>query len=272
MITVALVTQESVITKIFTLICTKLNIDLSISNDNYIEQQYDIIIVDDPFIDDHFNLIKQYSKRLGAITNQDLPFEKAKDFTIPRPFLPSILEEILLEQIEIIKEKEQKDKIHEATHTKQTIHEDDDEELINLANHVIDDIEDNLEDESIIHYKNPTTNELKDTILDTQELSKLQNMLESNDEFFKKINMSAPQELSKDDWVDLADIIDKAIDDVKEYEFDEQISENPSQTIKLVLNQFAMNELRPLLQKLDQSIIDNLADGNDIHLHLQLKD
>jgi len=268
MITVALVTQESVITKIFTLICTKLNIDLTISNDNYIEQDSDIIIVDEPFIDDHFNLIKQYSKRLGAITDEDLPFEKAKDFTIPRPFLPSTLEKILNDQIKIIKEKEKKEKSYVASfETNQ-----EDQELINLANDVIDDIEDNLEDESIVHYKNPANKEVNNTVLDSNELSKLKNMLEANDEFFKKINMSAPQELSKEDWVDLADIIDKAIDDIKEYEFDEQNDDNSSQTIKLVLNKFAMDELKPLLQKLDQNIIDNLTDGHDIHLHLQLKD
>jgi hypothetical protein len=272
MISITLVTQESVITKIFTLICSKLNIDLKISNDNYIEQHSDIIIVDDPFIDDHFNLIKQYSKRLGAITQEDLPFEKAKDFTIPRPFLPSTLEKILNDQIQIIKDKELKDKAKTTT-TNTTAIEEDDQELINLANDLIDDIQDNNEDESIIHYStNKKDQNLNRNVLDSQELSKLQNMLEANDEFFKKINMAAPQELSKEDWVDLADIIDKAIDDVKEYEFEESQTPDQSQTINLVLNQFAMNELRPLLQKLDQNIIDNLVDGKDIYLHLQLKD
>ncbi|MEA1914746.1 MAG: hypothetical protein U9N30_05470 [Campylobacterota bacterium] len=280
MINIILVSQEKVIIKIFTLVCNKLNINLTVLDNNYIKQESDLIIVDDQFIDDHFNLIKQYSKQLGAITSQDLPFEKAQDFIIPRPFLPSILESILLEQIQIIEKNDEKEKQYQVSH-QNPVYVDINKQtdpavsyLEDLADSIVDDIDDIQEthDESIIHYSTPTEDLTNGNVLDSQELSKLQNMLEVNDDFFKKINISSPEELSKEDWVDLADIIDKAIDDVKEYEFDDNLNNQEAQTIQLTLNKFALSELRPLLQKLDQSIIDNLADGNDIHLHLTLKD
>lgn len=277
MINIILITKESVIIKIFTLICTKYNYNLSVTDTNYINQEADLIIVDHPFVDDHFNLIKQYSKRLGAITNEDLPFEKAKDFVINRPFLPSQLEIILNEQIKIIKEKELHDKQH-ALYSKNTttLHEDENFEndpsivyLNDLADEIANSIEEQ-EDEECIVKLDPFEQKTK-TVLDSDELTKIQKMLQANEQLFKKINISSPQDLSKEDWHDLAQIIDKAIDDVKEYEFTHSDDEN-ARTIELTLNKFAMNELRPLLEKLDQNIIDHLIDGNDVNLHIKLKD
>lgn len=289
MIDIILITKEPVIIKIFTLICTKYNYDLTISDTNYINQEADLIIVDHPFIDDHFNLIKQYSKRLGAITNEDLPFEKAKDFVLNRPFLPSQLEISLAEQIKIIEEKELHDKQHRSYSTN---FNDEDLDIIDngvqsdendpsivylndLAEEIADSIDDDtLEDESIIRldpFESQETDESKKTVLDTDELSKIQKMLKVNEDLFKKINITSAQDLSKEDWQDLAHIIDKAIDDVKEYEFSDTQDED-LRTIELTLNKFAMDELRPLFEKLDQNIIDHLAEGNDVNLHLKLKD
>ncbi len=75
-----LVTQEDIIKKVFTLVCKKLELQLVIQEDTQITDRYDIIVLDNYFIDDRFNIIKQYSKKLGAITSEPLPFEKAKDF------------------------------------------------------------------------------------------------------------------------------------------------------------------------------------------------
>lgn len=280
MINIILITKETVIIKIFTLICTKYNHNLIIADTNYISQEADLIIVDKPFIDDHFNLIKQYSKRLGAITNEDLPFEKAKDFVINRPFLPSQLETILNEQIKIIKEKELHDKQHalySKNNTSQPIHQEeenlDNDPSIVYLNDLADEIANSMEedeDEECIIKLDPFEQKTK-TVLDTDELTKIQKMLQANEQLFKKINISSAQDLSKEDWHDLAQIIDKAIDDVKEYEFTHSDDEN-ARTIELTLNKFAMNELRPLLEKLDQNIIDHLIDGNDVNLHIKLKD
>ncbi|MEJ5168949.1 MAG: hypothetical protein WHU93_07255, partial [Arcobacteraceae bacterium] len=63
-----LVTQEDIIKKVFTLVCKKLDLDLVIQEDTQITDRYDIIVLDHYFIDDRFNIIKQYSKKLGAIT------------------------------------------------------------------------------------------------------------------------------------------------------------------------------------------------------------
>ncbi len=287
MIDIILVTKESVIIKIFSLICGKYNYNLTVTDTNYINQTADFIIVDQPFIDDHFNLIKQYSKRLGAITNEDLPFEKAKDFVINRPFLPTQLENILAEQIKIIEERE----LHNKQHSSYAQNKDYDLDteiddpmndpsivyLNDLADEIagtINDVHDEEDDESIIKldpFEYEEKSKSSKTVLDTEELSKIQKMLKSNEDLFKKINITSAQDLSKEDWQDLAHIIDKAIDDVKEYEFTHDVNEE-SKTIELTLNQFAMNELRPLLERLDQNIIDHLTEGHDVNLHIKLKD
>ena len=40
---------------------------------------------------------------------------------------------------------------------------------------------------------------------------------------------------------------------------------------KLILNNFTMQELKPLLTKLNQNIIDQLVDGQEIKLILKVK-
>ena len=37
-------------------------------------------------------------RKLGAISSEELPFDKSKDFVIPRPFLPTNLKLFLIEQ------------------------------------------------------------------------------------------------------------------------------------------------------------------------------
>jgi hypothetical protein len=59
--------------------------------------------------------------------------------------------------------------------------------------------------------------------------------------------------LEKSDWKDIAAIIDDALDEVKEYEFD--LTQTPTKPYNLVLSNFHINELRPLLEKFDQTII-----------------
>ncbi|WP_438887217.1 hypothetical protein, partial [Bacillus cereus group sp. Bce037] len=88
---------------IFTLVCKRLNINLTIQKTNSINEKFDLIVVDQNFIDDKFNSLKQLSKKLGAISSEELSFDKSRDFIIPRPFLPTKLESLLVEQLEIIK-------------------------------------------------------------------------------------------------------------------------------------------------------------------------
>lgn len=100
-----LVSDTTIIIKIFTLICKKLGIKLDIQNKYEIEEKKDFIIIDQKFIDDKFNNFKKQCSKLGAISNDELPFDKARDFIIPRPFLPLQLQDILKEQIQFLKEE-----------------------------------------------------------------------------------------------------------------------------------------------------------------------
>jgi len=251
-----LISNTPIVIQIFELVCKKLGLEFEKSNDNEVESQYDVIIIDKEFVDNRFNIIKQYSKKLGAISNEELPFEKARDFLIPRPFLPNQLQEIILEQIQIIKDEEKEDLIHNRSETESAT-----KEVVDYVESLADDIAldiDDESDESII-----TVASLKDGgILDNKELNKIQDMLHSND------IQNEVQELEEDDWLDLSDIIDKAIDDVKDYEFEVNVNE----PIKLLLNNHNMADLKPLLTKLDQNIIDSLIAGEIIDIQLKLKE
>ena len=101
--TILLICETAIIEHIFTLVCKRLHINLTIQKTNSVNDRFDLIIIDQSFIDDKFNTIKQFSKKLGAISSEELSFDKSRDFIIQRPFLPTKLEEILIEQIEIIK-------------------------------------------------------------------------------------------------------------------------------------------------------------------------
>ena len=100
-----LVSKTPIIIQIFTLISKKLNIRLEVLSEAQIDHKVDIIVVDKEFIDDRFNILKTYTRQIGAITNEELPFELANDFTIPLPFLPSNLQTILENQLQIIIKK-----------------------------------------------------------------------------------------------------------------------------------------------------------------------
>ena len=100
-------------------------------------------------------------------------------------------------------------------------------------------------------------------ILDHSELSKINNILRE-DVIQNEIN------LEKSDWKDIAAIIDDALDEVKEYEFD--LTQTPTKPYNLVLSNFHINELRPLLEKFDQTIIDRLSSGESVDVRLSLKE
>ncbi|MDD2896094.1 MAG: hypothetical protein PHG81_08735 [Aliarcobacter sp.] len=267
--TILLICDAGIIEHIFTLVCKRLHITLTIQKTNSVNDKYDLIIIDQSFIDDKFNTIKQFSKKLGAISSEELPFDKSRDFIIPRPFLPTKLEAILIDQIEIIKEDREKEK-NSASKSFNKQYEEDEEVIIPITTKYIESL-DNLEeddfdedefftedDESIV---DPTSLNIGG-ILDHSELSKINNILRE-DGIQNEIN------LEKSDWKDIAAIIDDALDEVKEYEFD--LTQTPSKPYTLVLSNFHINELRPLLEKFDQSIIDKLSSGESVDVRLSLK-
>ncbi len=58
--TILLICETAIIEHIFTLVCKKLRVNLTIQKTNSVNDRYDLIIIDQSFIDDKFNTIKQY--------------------------------------------------------------------------------------------------------------------------------------------------------------------------------------------------------------------
>ena len=262
--TILLICETAIIEHIFTLVCKRLHISLTIQKTNSVNDRFDLIIIDQSFIDDKFNTIKQFSKKLGAISSEELSFDKSRDFIIQRPFLPTKLEEILIEQIEIIKEEKAKEK--ELLSHK---YQEDEDIFIPVTKQYIESLDDSNkeyseddfyeeDDESIIS----STSLNIGGILDHSELSKINNILRE-DVIQNEIN------LEKTDWKDIAAIIDDALEEVKEYEFD--LTQTPIKHYNLVLSNFHINELRPLLEKFDQTVIDRLSSGESVDIRLSLK-
>ena len=271
-----LICETNIIEHIFTLVCKRLNINLTSQKTTNVYDKYDLIVIDQSFIDDKFNLIKQYSRKLGAISSEELPFDKARDFIIPRPFLPTSLEKILLEQIKFIKEEKEQDKNNKRISFSKNSYEEDEEVTVPVVNYVnsLEEEEEHYkkiatfydeddsydeEDESIVHLDT-----LKSSgILDHRELNKINDILRE-ETIQNEIN------LEKNDWKDIASIIDDALEEVKDYEFD--LNKAPLKPYNLILSNFNINELRPLLEKFDQTVIDKLSSGETVDVRISLKE
>lgn len=138
--------------------------------------------------------------------------------------------------------------------------DDSTEDLTNyvesLADNIASDIEDD-NDESIV-----TLASLNDGgVLDNNELSKISDILR-----YDNIQNEVVTDEKENDWKELSDIIDDALSEVNDYDI------NQDQPLKLILNKYSIDELRPLLEKFDQGVIDKLSNGEDIDLKLSLKE
>lgn len=239
-----LITKTAIIEKIFFLVCKKLSINLTIQDNLIINDKVDFIIVDQEFINDDFNKLKQNTKKLAAITEEELSFDKSRDFIINRPFLPTSLEELLIEECKFIKEDEI---------------ENEEEVVTSYVESLADDVAFNIEednDESIITLASLN----QGGVLDFNELNKITNILD--DELQNESN------IDENDWKDINEIIDDALSEVKDYEFE---IEKDDQKIRVLLNNYNIAELKPFLQKFDQSVIDRLSSGNEVDITLCLK-
>lgn len=255
---ILLISKTPIIVKIFTLITKKLNIILNVQADTHVDEKVDIIVVDSDFVDDRFNTNKQFCTKIGAISTQALPFDKSCDFIIPRPFLPLQLQEILEDLIARINNDLTRHILEQAKHQIPTSTITDD--VINYVNSLADDIAQDIEnenDESIVSFASLK----KGGVLDSKELGKIQSLL-NIEPILNEV------EMNEEDWLDLSEIIDKALEEVKDYEFDI----NNDGAIKLELSRFTMEELKPLLLKLNQNSIDKLTSGGSIFLELKLKE
>ncbi len=285
-----LVSKTPIVIQIFILIAKKLNIKLEVLSEAQIDHKVDIIVVDKEFIDDRFNILKTYSRQIGAITNDQLPFELANDFTIPLPFLPSNLQTILENQLQIIIKKAntktyitsvKQDKNDAVTFEEQNnINNSSDTDeldpalhyLESLANGIAIDI-DEESDDSIVSF-DPIKN--GGGILDSNELAKLEEIIgptnKSTSSHIKKENNDKTDKSQKDEdeWLDLASIIDQAIYEVNST--NDYYDKEDNHPIKLLLNDYSLNELTPLLNLLNQDIIDQITNGEEITLQLKLGD
>jgi len=266
-----LVSRKPIIIQIFTLVCKKLSIKLEILDEVQVDHKVDIIIVDNDFIDDRFNVVKSYAKLMGAISKKELPFGSANDFIIPLPFLPSSLEAILEEQLDVLKKRDNsKTYISnvevevEDDHYEDIENKDELEPAVEYLESLADDIAFDIEeenDDSII----PLAALNSGGILDTRELSNIQNLMSAESDI-KKENFDS--EKAEDEWMDLSSIIDQAIVEVNTVS--DIYKKFDNKPIKILLNNYELDELTPLLNKLDQDIIDSLTDGYEINLQIKL--
>lgn len=255
-----LISKTPIIIQISQLIANKLELDFLVQDNLNISEIYDILLIDEEFIKQNFNSIKQYSKKLGAISSDKLSFDKASDFEITRPFLPKQLNDILLEQIELIK-IQKNDNINTNTNE---INIEKDESLVDvndlamyvesLADDILEDINDE-NDESIVSLASMNNG----GVLDSNELSRINDILLEQ-------NIQDEKTLEVDDWKDLSDIIDDALTSVQDYEFTDN-----NTSLELILSEYSIKELKPLFSKVDDSILEKLRNGEIIDIRLSLK-
>jgi len=255
-----LICNTAIITHIFTLVCKKLNIELIIQDTNSVSKKYDLIVIDQPFLDNKFVKIKKFAQKMGVISAEELSFDKPRDFLIPRPFLPTKLESLLKEQVKILKE-EQKENGNLANF----IDEDENDIVDSLVDFINDDLYENSntdfdlknaieEDESIVSLSSLQ----KGGILDNDELNKINTLLKND----------SSNTIKQEDWKDISNIIDEALDEVREYEFEI----NEVEQYHLILSKFKIDDLKPLLTKLNQNLIDKLSRGETVDIKISLKE
>lgn len=240
-----LISNTPMIIQIFKLISKKIKLELFVQGNNEVDSQYDFIVVDEEFIDDRFNIIKQYCKKLGAISSNELDLEKSNDFLIPRPFLPMQLQEMLVEKIDELKEEIKEEEIKEAQKNApspdvisfiESMADDIVEDIQNEVegkvsaideideNDLLDSIEEELENEEKCIIPIPEIQNEEGGVLDNKELDKISDILENDeidtdDDFslksYEEFNHveNVDSTLDANSWQDLSDILDEALVD-----------------------------------------------------------
>jgi len=254
-----LISNVNIINKIFTLVTNKLSINLQILTDSLSLSNVDIIVIDEEYKNENIIEYKMNSKYLILLTKDDIDIDKTQfDFILKKPFLPSQLQ-VLLEntnqttQIQIQEDAQ--------------LEENDGsiEDLISFVSDMTEERETDEINEYDEYHQDDIVIKKEDLgnggVLDKDELSKLHDLISDEDNIQESV---IQKNMNEDNWIDLSNIIDKAIDDISDFKFD---SEKP---IKLILNKYSLSELSALFNKLDQNIIDNLIDGKDIYLQLRL--
>jgi len=254
---ITLITNTDIIKQIFTLVCNKLSLNLEIHSDDININKTDILIYEDiKYEKDNIIRYKSMCESLAVIAKQRV-YEYEGAFLIQKPFLPSQLVNYISELVDSLKTKTQV----------QTQNVSKIEDMSGEVDDLVDFIDsiDEFKDES---YSDEEDIEIKASdlghggVLDQKELDKLHDIISDNDaNRIEDIGL----ETNNDDWLELNDIIDDVIDDIG----DENIQDEDE--LLLVLNKFTMDELAPLLNKLDQDSIDKLSTGTDLKITLRLE-
>lgn len=265
---IALISNTEIINKIFTLIANKLMVNLKVYKNSNFSQNVDLIIVDDYFLDENIIKLRANCDAIVLLKKDNQP-EANFDFIIQKPFLPSTLSTMLEKILKQIDHQipNEKDEYKESQTNNKNVYESSEpthEEIGLDLNSFISNMIDEMNEE-----KNYNSEDLTVTkeqlghggVLDKDELSKLYEMIHDSSDGLQHIENNTKE----NNWVELSEIIDKAIDDLSTYSFKED------EPIKLILNQYSMEELSPLFKKLNQNIVDSLIDGHEITLQLRLK-
>jgi len=286
-----LISTTPMVIKIFKLVSKKLDINLEVLSEAQIDHKVDIIVVDKNLIDDRFSILKTYSKQIGAITNEVLPFDMANDFTIPLPFLPSALQTILSDRIKILSEQDRaktyvsnidthspSQSLEEIRNINNSLEVDEENKvetaigyLDELADSITTDIDDDEDEEDGIIKMDSIYDEVDGGILDTNELSSLKEIINVKDNSSSKNQnkeyIENEQEEQKD-WLDLSSIIDTAINELNTTDTLE--NRYSGSEVEILVNDHSLTKLTPLLNMLDQDIINQLIEGKLINIKLRL--
>ena len=275
---ITLITNTEIIKQIFTLVCNKLSLNLEIYPNDINIKKADILIYEDVnYNKDEIIRYKSMCSVLAVIAKQRV-YEYEGCYLIKKPFLPSALVNNISELIDSVnslkpkvmpKEINNIDEIEELTLDNNKSFEEENFDLNSGVDDLVDFIEniedeDQKEDEDIIIRKSDLGH---GGVLDQKELTNLHNIISDNDIKGSDIIEELPTIKDEDgEWLELNDIIDDVIDDISSEAI---VEENES--ILLVLNKFTMDELSPLLNKLDQDAIDKISTGNDLNITIRLE-
>ena len=254
---ITLITNTEIIKQIFTLVCNKLSLNLEIYTDDIDINKTDILIYEDvKYNKDNLIRYKSMCETLAVIAKQRV-YEYEGAYLIQKPFLPSQLVNYISELIDSLKNKTQSQKQNTSRIEDMSGEVDD---LVDF----IDSIDESKNDEYF------ETDEIEINasdlghggVLDKKELDKLHDIISDDITTIDDINLDSSNDA--DSWLELNEIIDDVIDDISEEDVLEE-------ELVLVLNKFTMDELAPLLNKLDQNSIDKLSTGNDLKITLRLE-
>jgi hypothetical protein len=245
---IILISKQDIVIHIVSLIAKKNHLEfVSIPSLNDKVEKSKLIIIDEE--ENFSNALYDFSKHIVLLTNQNITDISKYALIIKKPFLPISCEKSLLNILSNIEKN-----INTNINDKNIIDEDKADDLVDFLDNLD---ESNKEEDEVLISKDSLKN---GGILDKEELNKLNDIL--NDEI-KTITPTNENETNLDD---LSSIIDNAIE-----ELNEEDNHMNNDEYKLILNNFTMQELKPLLTKLNQNIIDQLVDGQEIKLILKVK-